>query len=288
MLTHSKILPVLMACLLSITTVWASPKTFVLQKADKTIYLFGTLHQTKAGFLPLPPAVTAQLSAADALAVEMDTETDEVEQAIAVLMITYGHLPRPQKLIDVIGEKSMQRLTRLPLSSEQLTSMQGLRPWLVSLMIPLVLAEEMGYTEKSVDDYLIQWARKNQQPVIALETPEEQINIFATLTEKEELALFEQTLDEAEDIKNHMQSIDDIWLNNNATAARALLTDMQQGMPKIYQALIVTRNHNIVERSIKLNQKHPTLFVAVGAAHLYENDGLVKLLQQKGYQLVTP
>lgn len=288
MLKLSKTLFILITCLLSLTTVVATPQTFVLQKADKTIYLFGTLHQTKAGFLPLPETVTKQLSSANALAVEMDTETAEVEQAIAALMISYGRLPSSQTLLDVIGEHYMQRLNRLPLANEQLVSMQGLRPWLVSLMIPLILAEDMGYSEESVDEYLIQLARKNQQPVIALETPEEQIEIFSTLTEKEELSLFEQTLDEAEDIETHMQAIDDIWLNNNATAARALLTSMQQGIPKIYQALIVTRNHNMVERSIKLNQKHPTLFVAVGASHLYEDDGLVKLLQQRGYQLEKP
>lgn len=285
---HIKHVIILMIVVLSLPIAVAEPKAFILKKQNKLIYVFGTLHQTKPHFFPLPQAVTKQLSDANALAVEIDTEIADVQQAINGFMMNYGTLPTGQGLTHMIGNERLQKLSALFEDNEQIAGIQNLRPWLISLMIPQLLAEELGYTDASVDDHLIQLAKKSKKPVIALETPEEQLTVFSTLTKKEELALFEQTLKEAENIEKHLQMIDAIWLDNDAVAAREMLATLQKSSPKVYQALIVTRNHNMIERILKLNQTYPKLFVAVGAAHLYEAVGLVNLLQQEGYQQVNP
>jgi hypothetical protein len=69
-----------------------------------------------------------------------------------------------------------------------------------------------------------------------------------------------------------------------ATLERSLLSEFD-GFPAAYQSLLVERNRNwLPQLDACLARRSPCL-VVVGAAHLVGPDGLLALLQRKGYRV---
>ena len=63
---------------------------------------------------------------------------------------------------------------------------------------------------------------------------------------------------------------------------RIVNAEMREGAPEMYQALIVQRNHDWVPQIQELLDGEGTVFVAVGAAHLSGENGVVELLRDSG------
>ncbi len=58
-----------------------------------------------------------------------------------------------------------------------------------------------------------------------------------------------------------------------------------QKYPAAYQSLIVERNHNWMPQLEKCLARTTPCMVVVGAAHLVGPDGLLTLVQRKGYRI---
>jgi len=55
----------------------------------------------------------------------------------------------------------------------------------------------------------------------------------------------------------------------------------------LYQAIFTHRNHNMTNTLLQL-EDGKTCFVTIGAAHMIGNEGIVKLLQKRGFQISQP
>jgi uncharacterized protein YbaP (TraB family) len=63
-----------------------------------------------------------------------------------------------------------------------------------------------------------------------------------------------------------------------------VLQDLKKD-PQMYQRLLVARNRNWMPKLEALFNRPGRAFVVVGAAHLVGPDGLIALLQAKGYRV---
>ncbi|MEQ8954506.1 MAG: TraB/GumN family protein, partial [Gammaproteobacteria bacterium] len=74
------------------------------------------------------------------------------------------------------------------------------------------------------------------------------------------------------------------WRVGNASELNAMfVTDMQNEAPEIYQSLLVDRNLKWIPQIEAMLADPDTELVLVGAAHLVGSDGLLNLLQERGY-----
>ena len=75
------------------------------------------------------------------------------------------------------------------------------------------------------------------------------------------------------------------WRRGDATTIERDLVRALQKYPAAYQSLIVERNHNWMPQLEQCLTRTTPCMVVVGAAHLVGPDGLLTLLQRKGYRI---
>lgn len=269
--------------LISIINVgWANPKVFTLQKGDKTVSIFGTIHVTKPTWLPLSTAVTTALKQADALAVELDMTDSKTLSETMQYMMMHGVSKKNLATILSADEQAKMKTFLGPLA----TGMMQMRPWIVAVTVSLQRAQAMGFSDKSVDEWLIKQAKAQQKPVIALETSAEQFHVFEQLSEAEEIEFLRSSLADEQQFYKEISQTVAVWQHNDQAAAQTLLSEFKGKTPRLHQAMFTDRNQAMVERIIKLNQQYPTLMMAVGALHLYGDGGVIQRLKRQGYHLM--
>ncbi|PID66322.1 MAG: hypothetical protein CR975_03420 [Gammaproteobacteria bacterium] len=270
----------ILLCLIHIAI--AAPQTVTLQKGDKTVTVFGTIHVTKTEWLPLEKNIIDQLAQADALAVEMDVTDSKTVNETAQYMFTQGLAKK--NLSGVLSAAEVNKMQKIlgPMAS----GMMQMRPFLVALAVSLQRTKEMGFTDKSVDVFLLEQAKARHKPVLALETVAEQFSVFQQLSEAEELEFLRSALNEEEQFNQEIQRTVKVWQNNDRQAAQYLLDEFKEKMPNLYQAMFNQRNQLMSRRIQKMNKQYPHLMMAVGALHLYGDDSVIQQLKNSGYRLV--
>lgn len=268
--------------LFNVSVADAEPRTFTLKKGDKTVILFGTIHITKPDWLPLPQTISQQLTAADALAVELDMKdpktVSETMQYMAALGTADTHLST------MLTPKELKKAKELlgPMADGVLQ----MKPWLVAVTAIYIRTQKLGFSDTAIEEILSRQARNEQKPVIALETVAQQFAVFEQLTAEEEKTFLQQSLlNDDETFKKEIELTVKVWKNNDKQAANQLLEKFKNTTPRLYQAMFEQRNRLMVKRIEQINQQHSALMVAVGALHLYGTNGVIDLLEGKGYSI---
>jgi uncharacterized protein YbaP (TraB family) len=97
--------------------------------------------------------------------------------------------------------------------------------------------------------------------------------------------LLRSSLSEADTARNSLKTIVTAWQRgDSATLEKTLLSDFTE-YPAAYRSLIVERNNNWIPQIDACLARAKPCMVVVGAAHLVGPDGLLTLLQRKGYKI---
>jgi uncharacterized protein YbaP (TraB family) len=163
---------------------------------------------------------------------------------------------------------------------------QTMKPWMVMLTLAALEAQKAGLDPRlGLDKHFYDRARAAGKTVITLETTESQINRLDQMPEALQEQLLRSSLSEAERARNNLTAIVTAWRGGDAaTLEKTLLSDFSQ-YPAAYQSLIVERNHNWIPQIDACLARPQPCLVVVGAAHLVGPDGLLDLLQRKGYRI---
>ena len=260
------------------------PALFVARDADSTLYLYGTIHLRRGGDPWGSPAVEAALGASDEIwtELEMNPENDARVQQLTLQM---GQAPAGRGLSTWLspeeGERLRQTAQRLGVQPRALESMQ---PWLAGLTLTLLPMMQAGYDPGAgVDRAIDAFGDAHGARMRAFETPEQQLGFFAELSPDVQRQMLLEAIDDAEKGPAVLDELSAAWERGDIdTLERMLNEDMQTEYPEVYAALISQRNAAWVEMLVHELQGAGVDFVAVGAAHLVGEDGLVAQLRARG------
>jgi uncharacterized protein len=261
------------------------PLMWEVRSASGLSYLFATIHVGRSEFYPLPDPVERALIGSDALVVEARRGGGE-RTAEAGMFEANDTLKNhvPAALLEDIN----QLLPRYDLSAEQA---YRLRPWRLGITLTLHELNRHDFSPRlAVDAYMADLALRSGKPIIALETQSGQQAVLEALSEEEQLALLQGSVNQ---IKNDrvaplMQEIVAAWGSGNVKrcerATRASSAD-QPLAREINAKLIDTRNLDFARQLDTLLQGKKRYFIAVGAAHFFGKNGLIALLRERGYRI---
>lgn len=250
-------------------------------------HFLGTFHTTDPRVLKLPAPVTKAFGAARTLALEI-VLTPQEQQALAMAaMLTDG-----RSLDQIVGpdlyaqSAAAARAYGLPPPA-----LRMLKPWgLMSLLA--APPEEFARKSRGVqalDFYLQRMAQQQGKPVVALETVAEQIGLFDSFPEADQVAMLASTLAQHDEIRSLYEGMIVDYLARDIASIHALTTELSGGIDPAVQArfveqMIDRRNRVMVERAQPLLQQGGA-FIAVGALHLPGKKGILRLLEQRGYRI---
>lgn len=250
------------------------------------LFLVGTVHAARPDFYPLPAHITNAFGAADTLVVEVDTTAVD-PAAAARFGRDFGTLTDGRTLEDILGTDDWRRASewgrQLGVPLHRLSRM---RPWLAAVTLVSLeirragldasLGMEMHFTSRAVE---------RNMPIVELETLAEQLSALSNLSPAAETEFLQQSLTTPDEFAASVNNIVDSWIAGDTDAMQRVLEDSYEGADEIYDAVMRARNNRwlpAIEQMLNSDQVH---FVAVGALHMVGEDGLVRLLEERGYSV---
>jgi uncharacterized protein YbaP (TraB family) len=276
------------ACALPVGIGQPEPRSLFweLQTERSTIYLLGAMHYANRTFYPLPERVEAAFERCDTLVLEV--EPPEVDPHAAAVIALRGRVPAGSDLSRMLspetGRLLAPALERLGLPPDQFDS---LRPWVVALTVISLEFARLGlYEEYGIDQYLLD--RSDGKRLAVLESIRDQIRMFERLTDEEQDLALRYSLIDLERVGLQLDQIVAAWRTGDAASFAALTYapfTQDPALAPIFDRFVRERNQTTSASIERLVKHGGCFFVAVNAGRLVGDQGVVALLQARGYDL---
>jgi uncharacterized protein len=178
-------------------------------------------------------------------------------------------------------DQKEQLRTELAKLNITLDKVEMLKPYIVSTMALAKVMPDCPST--SVEEELLKVAKKSKLKKDYFETIAEQMAIIDQAMTQE---YFVASLDGQSDLKSELDSLMTYYKTENLDQISRLMYKNDTNSEAFVRLLLHQRNQNWVAQ-IPDKIKDESTFIAVGAAHLIGEHGLVQLLRNEGYT-VTP
>lgn len=261
------------------------PEHGLLWRIDKSgtqpSYLLGTMHTADPRVLRIVDDVRPYLMASRSYTMELIMNGGAFIDSANAMYFNDG-----TTLESVVGKavyaRAVQALKARGLPTDDL---QHKKPWTVLVALGMPQARP-GLPL----DFALQWqATLAHKPVYGLETAKEQLDVFDAMSLKDQAAILSATLDQGDNSRGQMARLTELYLHHDlAGLGRLGDEDMPSGKPEgqLMRRLVIDRNRRMAGR-LQARLAEGGAFIAVGALHLPGPDGLIALLERRGYTL-TP
>jgi hypothetical protein len=245
-------------------------------------HLFGTIHSDDARVTTLPEAVARALDNSERFVMEAMLDGDSLAQMAPTMFFT-----DERTLEQVIGRKLYaESVKALNARGIPTLGVEKQKPWAVMM----ALSMPPPRTGEFLDLVLQARATRQNLPVSGLETVAEQLAIFDGLPLPQQIALLEDTVRMQADLDREFEALHKAWLARDLAAIVAISEKHQPGDERLYNEvldrLLAQRNRRMAERMAPLLREGGA-FIAVGAAHLPGETGLLRLLAKAGYRVTV-
>jgi uncharacterized protein len=265
----------------------AEPAMWVVKDKDSTIYLLGTVHILKPETKWRTPKIDAAIAESKELWLELPGLTDQ-EMAAALMPLVAQHGLSPGKPLSsrLTPEeyKSLQdaaKLAGLPMDMLAIA-----RPWFAAIGISTSAITRAGYDPKSgVEEKLKATFGERSIKAQGLETVEQQLKVFASMTEEEEMAFLRATLQDYNQAPVELDKMVADWASGDLSDLGKMMVDeVKTVSPALYDELLTKRNANWAVKIEDMLKGSGTAFIAVGAGHLIGPDSVQVQLKAKGIE----
>lgn len=251
----------------------------------QTAYLMGTVHIVKPDLYPLDTLYDEVFEKSDALVLEV--RTDSLQADFQKLMPKYGLYVAGESIKDHLSEETYKKLAaKLDSLGTPLAMMQQMKPWVIATSMEGLEMQKAGYSAQGIDAYFFDKAQKADKEIVSLETTEEQMKIFAGMSDKEQTEYLEYKLSNAQESVEAVDTMMAYWENGKSEKlADFLIDEMENQSKEAYDNLLINRNKKWVPKIIKLVETGKTPLIAVGSAHLVGEKSVNDLLKKKGFKI---
>jgi uncharacterized protein len=248
-------------------------------------YVYGTMHSTDPDVVRLPTPVARAFGKSTRLVLELVFGPDLQARMQQEMRLTDG-----RTLTEIIGPALFSRLMqRAAIYGLPAGHMNTLKPWAAGLIFNLPVAElDRGAAGAVALDRALQQAADNRGiPVYGLESVDEQIAAFSDMSEKDQIESLRMTIELSPQIEALFAEMKAAYLKGDLDYLHGMARRMFAGQNdrlarQFEERFIGLRNRRMANRMAR-HVKQGGAFVAIGALHLSGKDGVLKLLEKRGY-----
>jgi uncharacterized protein YbaP (TraB family) len=263
----------------------------LLWKAQKSgapaVWLLGSIHLADSSFYPFASVIDSAFDASTLVAAELDLNAENTMQETGQLMLEKGRLPDGMNLQDVLPPELYEQVDSLAKAWDvPFEIFKPFRPWMVAVSLSALAIERTGLSgEFGIDMELLARAEDQQKKIVALESPQDQVNVFSNADDSLGVQYLKNTLEEIAVADSFIMQIAKAWKCGDAKQMRTLLeSDLSEDVYE--EELYTKRNIRMAESIDSLSNLGEKVFVVIGSAHLVgKDDNVLKLLEKRGYAL---
>jgi uncharacterized protein YbaP (TraB family) len=242
-------------------------------------WLFGTFHALPKNVRWQTPELEAAMAEAGVLVVEVKALDDRRATAsvMAELSRTAG-LPPLMQRVPAADRAALRKLYEdAGIAPGQFA---GVETWAAALALSGALAAEAGLDSASGTDLGLLKAFSGR-PVVGLETAREQLSLFDRMSGNAQMALLQGLVESAGD--GHDNPLADAWMRGDVARLAAETEEALANNAELRATLLTNRNRRWMEAIVPLLARGQKPLVAVGAGHLGGHDGLIPMLEARGW-----
>lgn len=248
-------------------------------------YLYGTMHVRDERVFNFPNSFKAAFDSAHTFAMELNLDSAQ-NPANALALMQYMIMTDGRTLKDLISKKDYKLVEKFfeKHSPTPLAMLTMMKPVFLMSIVEAAKPKPQGQREEPLDKYLATLAKNAEKPIIGLETLEEQMKALNVIPIDEQAKQLVNAIKEVQKMKKQDKTMDELMKYYTAGDLTKLYEFSQKSELKgeAQKALITQRNHNMADR-IDAKIKNTSLFIAIGALHLPGEEGVIRLLEKKGY-----
>ena len=263
----------------------AEPAMWVVKDKDTTIYLFGTFHALDGKRDWFNDEVKAAFDASQDVVLEVITPENPAE--LGPIVMKYG--------LDTSGKTLTSKLS--PASRAQLaatlakykmapTALDRFKPFFASLTLTNLQFAKLGLGPDAGAEAVLRKAMAGTTKKLgAVESIDDQLGMFAALSDPEQIKLLEASLKEDGSASVEIARLLDAWSKGDAASVAKAIQQSDKESPALYKLMFTDRNARWVKWVDQRLESPGTVFLAVGAGHLAGDRSVVSLLQKQGLKV---
>ena len=278
----------------SVTLAQSIEKPFLWEiEGSKPSYLFGTIHLPDPRVTTFHSSVEHAFDKSDYVYTEIPLDTQDLLTQVSYLM-----LEGDTTLVDIVPVDLLQRAeNQLQKINPALTIEPFLKfkVWALATSLPLLEQQLSNPGAVPLDAQIYQRAQAEGKGVGGLETMQEQMHYFDSLTQDEELKMLRDTVEFMEQADASGTPISEefvsFYIKGDIDSFSGLMVKYvkeDEFSKEFMKKILHDRNYLLADRiaaKIK-NNTNDTYFFAVGAGHFGGETGIQHLLRQKGIDVI--
>lgn len=256
----------------------SNPALWLVSDHDTQIYLFGTIHILRPGLNWFDDAVAEAFDKSDEVVLEViEPDDNSMQMTMIKSALSTDGTPLRARLDETERSSYDAALAKLGMPA---ATFDSYKPWFAAVSLGAMPLLQAGYDlDSGAERTITLAARKSGKRLGQLETVEQQIGYFNTLSKETQLAYLDSVISSMDTVT---EDIDELVRDWSAGDAVGLAKQMNEGLadPALRTTLLTERNVNWANWIEKRLEKPGTVFVAVGAGHLAGPDSVQQQLAQ--------
>lgn len=264
----------------------AKPAIWLIEKGESKTYMLGSIHLLPDQVNWYEGVIEGIVNSADEVVFEVHMTPAKQAQAQQITLQN-GMLPPGDSLGNYMTPEEFKFVQEQAAASGiPPASIANFKPWFASVALSVSAIIREGWNpESGVDKYIDNVATSKNIPISELETLEAQMMTLYDHSLKIQAEMLIDTLKQLEDIKEITMEMINSWASGDESKmVEALIIPMQK-QEQVYKKLLVQRNESWIPVIESLVKKPQTTLIVAGAAHFVGDDGVVKMLTDKGYDV---
>ncbi len=251
----------------------------ISRKGVASSYVFGTIHVADEAIISLLDEVRGTLAQATIFAMEVVPQAKEMMTVASLMYFADG-----RKLSDLLSQPLFNKVVKL-LSSYHLSleAVTLLKPW--AAFVTMSYPPEFGQV---MDLQLLGIARNNDVKVTGLESLQEQLDIFNTMTLDKQVKILSDAACHYDVVEADFEKMKSLYSARDLAglynySKRYSLSD-DAVYNELIRKLLINRNYTMTQRMLPILE-NGNAFIAIGAMHLPGEEGVLALLAKYDYEI---
>ena len=263
----------------------SGPAMWRLQSGEANLVFLGSHHMVPAGLNWQDVRMEDAMAAADGIVFETDIEGSK-DPVFGQRMMAAGSLPPGETLQQQLSPEVYVEISMIAARMGlPIQKMAGFKPWMVALVMEVTHLVSLGFNpDTGVEEVLFQAANAAGKPVLELETLDEQLAAIQSLEQLSGDDVLKDATEHFDDLE-YPQKMLTAWLTGDLETLNDMFLEDMKEFPTIYEALVVNRNRNWMGPIEAMIPSGGNYFIIAGAGHFVGEDSVIKMLEERGYEL---
>ncbi len=269
----------------------------ISDKNNTTIYLLGSIHAADDTIYPLNDTIMNSFNDSDYLAVEVDTLSLQNNFDLSLKLAEKMMYNDSTTIKNHIGDELYNKMVNFLKEKKSYSSLyDNYKPvFFESLFENLIIDDAKLKSESGIDMYFLSLASENNKKILEVESAEFQYNLLLNTPLELDKIMIEEYIDNYDLNVSQMKDLYELWKKGDKEQLENILinsesqnvTEEEKKLMENYnQSLIIDRNYGMANVLENYFEKKQNVFCVVGLGHVIGDEGIINLLQKRGYDVV--